>query len=674
MIGFQSHRRAVLAAFDRSQAMIEFDLNGRILTANQKFLDESGYQLHEIKGRHHRLFLRPGEHLTSAYRDFWDDLRRGHYRSAQYRRMGKGGREIWIQASYNPVIGWRGRPTRVIKVATNITEAKRRSLADDAKIQAIDRSQAVVEFALDGTILNANEHFCRALGYGIDELRGRHHKLLVDPQEQDSTDYARFWDSLRRGEYQQAEYRRIAKDGRDVWIQATYNPVLDSDGRPVTIVKFATDVTAAKQRSADDRGRIEAIHKSQAVAEFSIDGTVLSANENFLAIFGYAMNEIRGQHHRMFVSPEDQNTAAYRTFWDNLREGSFQTAEYHRVAKDGHAVWIQASYNPILGLRGEPIKVVKIATDITAEVARRHQVQLLSLVADETSNAVVITDSEGLTEYVNAGFTRMTGYDLDEMRGHRPGDILQGPDTSVLTRKTLGEQLAAQHPCGVEILNYTKTGTPHWVLLLINPVKDADGHVSRFISIQTDITERKRSQERLAFIAHHDPLTGLANRTLFQEQLRAAWDGRRPFTLLYLDLDLFKPVNDTLGHPAGDELLRQVAERLGDCIRADDSVARLGGDEFAVIYDGIVDEETVRILASGIVERISASFVIGFHSVTIGVSIGIASATNSDVDPQRLMKRADEALYAAKAAGRSTFRFSTPDNSLTDPARAAAAL
>ena len=661
MIGLGSSRRAILKAIDRSQAIIEFGMDGTILTANSNFLEAFGYTLSEIKGRHHSLFLGSGEDVDPAYEAFWDDLRRGLHKKAEYRRLAKGGREVWIQASYNPVLGWIGQPVKVVKLATIITGSKRQSLEDDGKLQAIDKSQAVIELALDGTILDANENFCLALGYASDEIRGLHHSIFVDPADRDGAGYAEFWATLRSGAYQQAEYRRIAKDGRDVWIQASYNPILDSFGRPLKIVKLATDVTDIKRRSADDRGKIEAIDKSQATVELALDGTILSANDNFLRAMGYGIEEIQGKHHGLFVSSEERDGAAYKAFWDTLRQGRYQAGEYRRIGKDGRNVWIQASYNPIFDLRGKPIKIFKIATDITAEVERREQVQLLSLVADETSNSVVITDANGVIEYVNAGFVRMTGYSFDEVRGRRPGVVLQGPETSGETRDELREKIRRQHPCYHEILNYTKAGDPYWISLFINPVKDVDGRVSRFISIQTNVTERKQTEERLAFIARHDALTGLANRTLFRERLVRALENGQPVALLCLDLDRFKLVNDTLGHPAGDELLRQVAERLRRCTRESDTIARLGGDEFAVIYGGFDAEQAVRVLASYIVDRIAAPFSIASYPIEIGVSIGIALASGSESSSERMIEEADRALYWAKSAGRGTFRTFEPE-------------
>jgi methyl-accepting chemotaxis protein len=243
----------------------------------------------------------------------------------------------------------------------------------NAKLKAIDASQATIEFKMDGTILTANANFLKAMGYSLEEIRGKHHSLFVDPAEKASAEYRDFWAALNRGQFQTREFRRIAKDGREVWIQASYNPLIGSDGKPFKVVKFATDITEQKQRAADYEGQINAIEKSQAVIQFALDGTILTANENFLAAMGYRLSEIQGKHHSLFVEPLEKASPAYHAFWAALNRGEYQSAEYRRIGKGGREVWIQASYNPIFDASGRPCKVVKFATDITAQVHERER-------------------------------------------------------------------------------------------------------------------------------------------------------------------------------------------------------------------------------------------------------------------------------------------------------------
>jgi len=226
----------------------------------------------------------------------------------------------------------------------------------------------VIEFKLDGTILTANDNFLKTLGYSLDEIKGRHHSMFAEPAFAGSVEYRMFWDKLGRGEYDAGQYKRIGKGGKEVWIQASYNPIMDMDGKPFKVIKYATDITAAKIQAADFAGQLEAIGKAQAVIEFKLDGTILTANDNFLKTLGYSLDEIKGKHHSMFAEPGLVGSIEYRMFWDKLGRGEYDAGQYKRIGKGGREVWIQASYNPIMDMNGKPFKVVKYATDVTAEV------------------------------------------------------------------------------------------------------------------------------------------------------------------------------------------------------------------------------------------------------------------------------------------------------------------
>ncbi|MGY3546759.1 methyl-accepting chemotaxis protein [Bradyrhizobium sp. USDA 4472] len=406
MFGRKSHAdaQARLDAIGRSQAMIEFKLDGTIITANKNFLDALGYRLDEIQGRHHSMFVPVGQRDSAEYKAFWAALNRGEYQAREFKRIAKDGREVWIEASYNPVLDGDGKTVMVAKIATDITAKKIRSMTDASKIAAISRAQAVIEFKLDGTIVSANENFCKALGYSPAEIQGRHHGLFVAEADRNGTAYREFWAALNRGDYQTGEFKRIAKGGREVWILASYNPLLDENGKPYGVVKFATDVTAEKLKNADLAGQISAIDKAQAVIEFNMDGTIITANENFLHTVGYSLAEIKGKHHSMFVEPGERDGPAYREFWTALNRGQYQAAEYKRIGKGGKEIYIQASYNPIIDLNGKPFKVVKYATDTTKQVLvrmgnERVRGMMESVAAgSEELNASVREISEAMTK------------------------------------------------------------------------------------------------------------------------------------------------------------------------------------------------------------------------------------------------------------------------------------
>lgn len=253
--------QATLEALSRSQAVIEFLPNAEIVTANANFLRVMGYDLSEIVGQKHSVFVPADERNSDAYERFWDRLRSGEAQTAEYRRIGKGGKEIWIQGTYTPVLSRAGKVVKIVKFAIDITDQKRQNADYEGQIAAINRSQAVIEFTLDGTIVNANQNFLTTVGYSLDEVKGKHHRIFVDAGERDGPEYLALWDALRQGRYQSAEFKRMRKDGKPVYIQATYNPITDAFGRLTKVVKFATDVTAQVQerlRRAEAQRAIDA--------------------------------------------------------------------------------------------------------------------------------------------------------------------------------------------------------------------------------------------------------------------------------------------------------------------------------------------------------------------------------------------------------------------------------
>ncbi|HEU4818894.1 PAS domain-containing methyl-accepting chemotaxis protein [Janthinobacterium sp.] len=360
---------------NRVQAVIEFELDGTILHANDNFLRVLGYTLAEVQGKHHAIFCDPEYVKTAEYHDFWAKLGRGEFDHGEYKRRARDGREVWINASYNPILDADGKPYKVIKFATDITASKRRNADYEGKIDAISKAQAVIEFRLDGTVLDANDNFLKSVGYTLDEIKGKHHRMFCLPEYAQSEEYAQFWQKLGQGQFDSGEYKRVTKDGREIWLNASYNPIFDAEGRPFKVVKFASDVTALKKRNAEYEGKVSAIGKAQAVIEFDMQGNVLDANDNFLAVMDYDLSDIQGEHHRMFCEPEYAGSAEYKKFWQKLNRGEFDAGRYKRLGNHGKVVWIQATYNPILDLNGKPYKVVKFAIDITDQVNLENSIQ-----------------------------------------------------------------------------------------------------------------------------------------------------------------------------------------------------------------------------------------------------------------------------------------------------------
>jgi methyl-accepting chemotaxis protein len=482
--------RSAWSAVSRSQAIIEFDIDGQILDANEMFLSLMGYQLDEVKGRLHRIFVAPEEATQPEYLQFWADLAAGKAMRGDFKRLAKGGRPLWLQASYNPVFDEDGRPCKVVKFATDITASKLQAAAVESKVAAIERSQLVIEFDLAGTVLTCNENFLNALGYTAEEVIGRHHRMFCDPTEATGPGYAAFWWKLGRGEFDAGVYRRIRKDGSTVWIQASYNPVTDLNDKPVRVVKIATDITEARLAAIGAASRIEALGRSLGVIEFLLDGTVVDANDNFLTIVGYTQKELVGQHHSVLCDPAQVASPAYRSFWAKLGRGEFDSGQYKRIAKDGSEVWIQATYNPLLDSTGKPTRVVKFATDVTAERLRAAEFKG-KVGAIERSQLVVEFDTSGVVLAANANFLTAMGYTAEEVIG-RHHRIFCEPDyvTHPAYEAFWAKLAQGTYDTGV-YKRLGKNGREVWIQASYNPVLDPAGKTIKVVKFATDITEAK---------------------------------------------------------------------------------------------------------------------------------------------------------------------------------------
>ncbi|SEP79418.1 methyl-accepting chemotaxis sensory transducer with Pas/Pac sensor [Solimonas aquatica] len=302
---------------------------------------------------------------------------------------------------------------KVVKAAKLVKTRKaapvdaRRQAELSGQIQAINRVMAVIQFELDGTVRDANENFLKTMGYQLDEIKGRHHRSFVDKVEAESPEYQAFWERLRAGEYVAGQFRRIAKDGREVWLEASYNAIMDSSGKPMMVVKYATDITAQKLHNADFEGQLRAINKAQAVIEFTLDGQILNANENFLKTVGYTLEEVRGQHHRIFVEPGYAASNEYRAFWDKLGRGEYDAGQYKRIGKSGQTIWLEASYNPIFDAKGKPFKVVKFATDVSENRRIADENLRIRNALDNVTCNVMIADNERNIIYMNKSVVEM---------------------------------------------------------------------------------------------------------------------------------------------------------------------------------------------------------------------------------------------------------------------------
>jgi methyl-accepting chemotaxis protein len=343
------------------------DLKGDILSVNQKFVDVSKYPRDELVGRPHNTTRHP-DMPKETFKELWSTIGRGRIFRGVIKNRAKDGTPYYVDAVVAPLMGDNGKPKGYIGVRYDITDQEIERQGMRGLFAAINESSAYVEFDTAGHVITANQNFLSLMGYQLDEITGKHHRTFVDPSESMTPDYSNFWADLNAGKAFSKVFRRVTKTGQNVWIQAVYSAIKDEMGRVVKIVKIASDVTAERTAAADYAGQIAAIDKAQAVIEFSLDGKILRANDNFLNTLGFQASEITGAHHSMFVEPAYRQSPEYRMFWDKLGRGEYDAGQYKRIGKGGREIWIQASYNPILGLDGKPFKVVKYATDITEQV------------------------------------------------------------------------------------------------------------------------------------------------------------------------------------------------------------------------------------------------------------------------------------------------------------------
>ena len=358
------------AAISKAQAVIEFNLDGTIIAANDNFLAATGYALNEIKGQHHGLFVDAAFRASSEYRQFWRDLNDGKIQAGEYKRVGKGGREFWIQASYNPILDLNGRPFKVVKFATDISNAKVASMNSERQIAEINRTQAVIEFTNEGFCLTANENFCNALGYRFEDIKGKHHSTFVEPAYRDSAEYKKFWRDLNDGKFQTAEYKRIGQGGKEVWIQATYNPIFDLNGKVCKVVKFATDITGRKVAEASLKNTLEAVNaNTQTLASASEELTAtsqqMSSNSEETAMQSNvvaAASEQVSKNIATVAASAEEMSASVREIAKNASEATKVANEAVKVAGETNATIAK------LGASSEEIgQVIKVITSIAQQ-------------------------------------------------------------------------------------------------------------------------------------------------------------------------------------------------------------------------------------------------------------------------------------------------------------------
>ena len=428
----------------------------------------------------------------------------------------------------------------------------------------------------------------------------------------------------------------------------------------------ARDVTERKKAE-------ETVQKLASIVEFSedailgksMDGKITSWNRAAEKMYGYTRGEVVGRDLSFLVPPGRQ--AEIQAIMERVLSGQpIECLETQRLTKTGSVLDVSLSVSPIKDPTGLITGASAIARDITLRKRAEEQLKLQSAALEAAANAIVITDYEGKIVWVNRAFTTMTGYGKEEVLSKNLR-LLKSGDQPESYYANLWSTISSGKVWQGEIVNRRKDGTTYTEEMTITPVsRDVGNPADRyFIAIKQDITKRKRAEERVQYLAYYDALTGLPNRTLLQDRLAKALAGARrrkdKAAILFLDLDRFKDINDSLGHSVADLLLQEVAERLKTWAREQDTVARVGGDEFLIVLTGVKDVADAAVATERIVNLMTAEFVVQGHSLSIGCSVGISIFPEHGADGESLIKNADAAMYSAKENGRNRFQFFTED-------------
>jgi methyl-accepting chemotaxis protein len=385
-----------LQAIDKAQAVIEFNPDGTVLTANDNFLKVMGYGLDEIQGQHHRMFVESSHAGGQEYQAFWAKLNRGESESGLFRRFAKGNKEVWVQASYVPMLGAGDKPVKIIAFASDVTAQQREveELRDELKVRVdiMNTTSIVSEADLKGDIVTVNDKFLQVSKYPKNELIGHGHNTTRHPDMPKDV-FKQMWATIGRGQIFRGVVKNRAKDGTPYYVDAVIAPFVDKKtGKPRKYLGVRYDITEQEIARQNMQGVMDAIDRAYAVIEFNLDGTIIKANDNFLKTLGYTLDEVKGQHHRIFCDPAYTSTSEYSAFWQRLNRGEFDAGVYRRVGKGGKEVWIQASYNPIKDEMGRPFKVVKFATDITAQ--KKAQAELEACMAEAQQSLGALAEGD----------------------------------------------------------------------------------------------------------------------------------------------------------------------------------------------------------------------------------------------------------------------------------------
>ncbi|MBB96646.1 MAG: chemotaxis protein [Rhodobacteraceae bacterium] len=485
----QADGEARLLAIRRTMALAEFDMDGHVLSASDNFLKFMGYRAEDVIGEHHSMFCADAESGSKSYRDFWSKLRSGQFETGQFMRKTKDGHKVWERAGYSPVLGPDGTPIKVICAAFDVTFEHERCNRFHSRIKAVNSWQPVAEYTPDGTLVEMNEAYQKLTGFELSDLLQKPASFLWTREGKEDRDYLSVWKKLTDGDAVAGVFRRFGQHGRDFYLRSTLTPVRNLDGRIERIVELGQDITESRMRNAEYESMAKAIQRAQAVIEFELDGTILSANENFLGLMGYSAEEVVGKHHRIFCTPEFAKSEQYRNLWETLGRGEFVAGEFERVTRAGQEVFIQASYNPIFDVDGRPIKVIKFATDVTDQRKRNAEFESKYNAIDQ-AQAVIEFDLDGNILAANENFLRVTGYSMRELRGQHHSMLCGDDLVKSQEYRDFWIDLRKGEEKGGRFRRIAKFGREFWIQATYAPLFDMHGRPVGVIKYAYDVTSQ----------------------------------------------------------------------------------------------------------------------------------------------------------------------------------------
>lgn len=578
--------------------------------------------------------------------------------------FGRLGRPLWLALTVALVRDSQGEPVFLTVSARDITDSKQLEqvlLTSDRRFRTIFNSltEGFVETTPDGQIVDVNQPLCRMLGYGREELVGRSIRQFLDHNS-----CALVTTRLGSGRTCQTTFQASLSTKTDVSLDAQiYATILaDENGTTSGATAIVLDVT---ERNRAQQALQASEQRNRTLVESIQDGLIMVAdgrfqyvNTPFAEMLGFAAGDLVGRpiasvlvDKRVHGSPDEptmlpagETIVAFVTHWGSQVLAHVNCATSHCGS-------------------GQTLSIATVK-DVTEQRRIEQDLRKLSSAVEHSPASVFITDLEGRIEYVNPTFTEVTGYSLEEARG-QPPSLLKSGETPQSVYEDLWSTLTSGKTWRGEFRNKRKDGTLYWEFTSVSPIRDEDGHVSHFVAVKQDITHRKEAELLAWRQANFDQVTGLPNRVLFKDRLsqallRCKRDASR-VAVMFIDLDHFKAVNDTLGHEAGDQVLKQVGERLSQCVRDTDTVARLAGDEFTTILPAPGSTSTMTSIAQRILDALKRPFLLDdTQQVYIGCSIGIAVYPDDGSDGASLLRSADHAMYCAKESGRNTYQYFTP--------------